>query len=395
MQVQCGQCPAKYAVADDRIRDKKVRIRCRRCNAAIVVDGRVEPPLVTSTPARPSARPLSSMPPEPAPPPSSPDLGSSAPRPVAHTIMGGLEAPIARKLVQEHVAQTRSSPPPKPTRSDPRAAGSVLLPEPRAGRPAPDRGFTDPPVGGEPDRWRVALTQQDLRWMTTDEILQAFRAGAVKPETFVYRTGMPTWVTLMEVGEIAQALFDAGLAAPGAVGTAGARNEARDPRPSSPPPRLSSLPPPRKATRNRGAPTFPRQGVAEDGAESEESLPFALVSERANGSRKAAESPAFRFDASADPAASEPSSSEDTALATPLVPTTAEALASSTALPANDSPEPRPAAVAAATPSLAAPAANTTAPESGTALWIWVLLALLLAVGAALFFGPRFGLRLP
>jgi hypothetical protein len=272
----------------------------------------------------------------------------------------------------------------------------VLLPEPRAGRPAPDRGFTDPPVGGEPDRWRVALTQQDLRWMTTDEILQAFRAGAVKPETFVYRTGMPTWVTLMEVGEIAQALFDAGLAAPGAVGTAGAHHEARDQRPSSPPPRLSSLPPPRKATRNRGAPTFPRNAVPEDGAESDESLPFALVSERANGNKKAAESPALRFNAAADMADSEPSSSEDTALATPLVPTTAEALASSsTALPANDSPEARPVVAAAATPSLAAPPANTTAPESGTAVWIWVLLALLLAVGAALFFGPRFGLRLP
>ena len=115
MKVQCGQCPAKYAVADDRIRDKKVRIRCRRCNAAIVVDGKVEPPLVTSTPARPSARPLSSMPPESAPP-SRPESGSSAPRPVAHTIMGGLEAPVGRKLVQEHVAQVRSSPQPtKPT----------------------------------------------------------------------------------------------------------------------------------------------------------------------------------------------------------------------------------------------------------------------------------------
>ncbi|HKO89941.1 MAG TPA: zinc-ribbon domain-containing protein [Polyangiaceae bacterium] len=384
MQVQCGQCPAKYAVADDRIRDKKVRIRCRRCNAAIVVDGKVEPPLVTSTPARPSARPLSSMPPESGPASSPPALDSraDAPRPVAHTIMGGLEAPIARKLVQEHVAQTRSSPPPKPTRSDPRAAAPQRFTEPRQGRPAPDRGFTDPPVGGEPDRWRVALTQQDLRWMTTDEILQAFRAGAVKSETFVFRTGMPTWVTLMEVSEIAQALFDAGLAAPGSVGV-GARPEAREPRPSSPPPRLSSLPPPRKATRNRGAPTFPRDAaVPDDAAEPDESLPFALVSERSNGGKKAAESPAPQAGA------------EDASLATPLVPTAAEALASSgTALPAHAAPDPRPVAVAA--PALATPPATPVASESGPSLWIWVLLALLLAVGAALFFGPRFGLRLP
>jgi len=231
--------------------------------------------------------------------------------------------------------------------------------------------------------------------MTTDEILQAFRAGAVKPETFVYRTGMPTWVTLMEVGEIAQALSDAGLAAPGAFRAAGARNEARDQRPSSPPPRLSSLPPPRKATRNRGAPTFPRDAIPEDAAESDESLPFALV-ERANGSKKAAEAPAPRAAAAADMADSEPSSSEETALATPIVLASAEALvSSSTATPANGAPDTGPVAVAAATPSLASPAANATASGSGTALWIWVLLAVLLAVGAALFFGPRFGLRLP
>jgi hypothetical protein len=54
-----------------------------------------------------------------------------------------------------------------------------------------------------------------------------------------------------------------------------------------------------------------------------------------------------------------------------------------------------PAPVAAATPSLAVPPVNGAAPESGGALWIWVLLVFLLVLGAALFFGPRFGLRLP
>jgi predicted Zn finger-like uncharacterized protein len=393
MKVQCGQCPAKYAVADDRIRDKKVRIRCRRCNAAIVVDGKVEPPLVTSTPARPSARPLSSMPPDSAPP-SSPDSRSSAPRPVAHTIMGGLEAPVGRKLVQEHVAQTRAAPP----SSKRTAAGSVLLTEPRAGRPASHRGFTDPPVGGEPDRWRVALTQQDLRWMTTDEILQAFRAGAVKSETFVYRAGMPTWVTLMEVGEIARALSDAGLAAPGSFATAGAPNDAPEERPSSPPPRPSSLPPPRKGTRNRGAPTAPHDALPDEGAEPDESLPFQLVSGRANGSKKTVESPA---PAASDAARESSAASEDdAALATPLVPASAEAWASNdTSAPVNAgtdaSADAGPAPVAAATPSLAVPPVTSAAPESGGALWIWVLLVVLLVLGAALFFGPRFGLRLP
>jgi len=320
--------------------------------------------------------------------------------------MGGLEAPVGRKLVQEHVAQAHASAQPnKPPRSEPRSAGSVLSPEPRAGRPASGRGFTDPPLGGEPDRWRVALTQQDLRWMTTDEILQAFRAGAVKPETFVYRAGMPTWVTLMEVGEIAQALSDAGLAAPGSFGMAGAPNDAADPRPSSPPPRPSSLPPPRKVIRNRGATPSPHQ-AAEEGAESDESLPFQLVSGRANGSKKNAEPPAPWAAAAASGAALEPSApiEEDASLATPLVPASSEAWASNdtsasvnagTNAGSNAAPDVAPGAAPPATPSLAIPPPDTAKPESGGSLWIWLLLGLLLVLGAALFFGPRFGLRLP
>ena len=69
---------------------------------------------------------------------------------------------------------------------------------------------TDPPAGADDSRWRVALTKQDLRWMTTAEIVEAYHAGAVKLETFVFRTGMPTWVTLLEVPEIAEALAEAG-----------------------------------------------------------------------------------------------------------------------------------------------------------------------------------------
>jgi hypothetical protein len=135
--------------------------------------------------------------------------------------------------------------------------------------------------------------------------------------------------------------------------------------------------------------------VPEEAAESDESLPFALVSGRANGSKKAAESPAPRGTGAGGRADPEPSTSDSGALPTPLVPAAAEAWASGTPAPAHTAPDDKPPEVAAATPSLAAPAASTTAPESGTALWIWVLLALLLAVGAALFFGPRFGLRLP
>ena len=39
MNVACTACPAKYAVPDDKVRGRKVKITCKHCGTAIVVDG--------------------------------------------------------------------------------------------------------------------------------------------------------------------------------------------------------------------------------------------------------------------------------------------------------------------------------------------------------------------
>ncbi|MEY2932784.1 MAG: hypothetical protein RL033_3533 [Pseudomonadota bacterium] len=363
MKVQCGHCPAKYAVADERIRDKKVRIRCRRCNAAIVVDGKVSPPLVTSTPARPSLGSGSHAPGLESLPPSSPP--PDHPRPMAHTIMGGLEAPATHQLMQDHVGRVASA------RWDEEGEGAFNV-----GMPDASRGLTDPPAHGESDRWRVALTQQDLRWMTTEEITEAFKDGAVKSETFVFRAGMPTWVTLMEVSEIAQALADAQLVSPPLQKLHLAEDDAD---PSSPPQRISSLPPPRKAARNRAEQPLAELALAAaDGpSDSEESLPFALVPDRAGSKQPSDEAAEHETAAPSPPPTPSPVPPEPDVGAAPPV---------------------APAAAPAAQPSSfevsAAPAAAPP-PKTGSSAWIWVSLVILLAVAGAVFLlGPRFGLHL-
>jgi predicted Zn finger-like uncharacterized protein len=402
MKVQCGQCPAQYAVADERIRDKKVRIRCKRCNAAIVVDGKVTPPLVTSTPAPRSARPPSGMPAPESAPPSSPEPESRpSPRPVAHTIMGGLEAPVARQLVDEHVAQQGSSAPPSPARADADPWGW----QPRPGMPEPDRGLTEPPARGAADRWRVALTQQDLRWMTTQEITQAFRDGAVKSETFVFRAGMASWVTLLEVNEIADALAAAQLVSPPlrAPRVPSAEDEEGS-RPASPASRrISSLPPPRKSTRNRGGAVPPAEEL---GSDSEESLPFALVSGRSNGAQKpaavsaldsASSEPIAALDASLrELAAREGAAREEAAAREAAARETAAAVAPAPTTTA-DVPErsASPAAAAAPAPApspLESVPAGTEQPKSGAGLWLWLFVVLLLAAAAVFYFRFRLGL---
>jgi predicted Zn finger-like uncharacterized protein len=389
MNVKCGQCPAKYAVSDERIRDKKVRIHCKRCHASIVVDGKVDPPLVTSSPAKKSPRPGASIPPAAIfPPPSVPPPPDSqpSPRPVAHTIMGGLEAPVAERL-----REVRSTPPPKPGRGPLRGATPGGGPaSPRRGMPGPERGFTDPPAGVN-DRWRVALTKQDLRWMTTEEIAQAYRAGAVKHETFVFRTGMPTWVTLLEVPEIAQALSGEG---------------ARD---------HSSLPPPRKAKALRDEASASGDELpATDGhgGDPEDPLPFALVSERSNGKKPPAMSAPTAKPAS-DAFLTLPLTD---ARAAELTPSAFKAELRSPAHPnATTSPnEPAdgPALNGAPHGNLAmVPGPLTMDPPSppdspelmpfaaahqagGSSRWTWITIAVLLIGAALALLGPRFGFKL-
>jgi predicted Zn finger-like uncharacterized protein len=342
MKVQCGQCPAKYSVADDRVRDKKVRIHCKRCGASIVVDGRVSPPLVTSTPARRSVRPVPSVAPAQgsAPPPSEP-----SPRPVAHTILGGLEAPTREQLEMAR--------PDAPT-----------LPPQATGLPAAGRGFTDPPTGAPDDRWRVALTKQDLRWMTTEEITEAYHAGAVQLETFVFRVGMPTWVTLLEVPEIARAL--------------GADDSAHEANGQT---RPSSIPPPRRSPPRRP----PRESPAEletDEADAGDPLPFALVSERASNSRR-------------DPALAAALSGESNASAPVELGAAAATPAESPARGEVAEPAPPAPAPAAELPAQQPFAANVLSPpSSGATVWVWVLILLAIAIGVAIVLGPRFGFRL-
>lgn len=44
MKVSCQACGAKYTIADDKVRGRKVKIRCKSCGTPMVVDGQSEAP---------------------------------------------------------------------------------------------------------------------------------------------------------------------------------------------------------------------------------------------------------------------------------------------------------------------------------------------------------------
>lgn len=46
MKLSCPSCSAKYSIADEKVQDRLAKIRCRKCSATIIVDGKVNPPNV-------------------------------------------------------------------------------------------------------------------------------------------------------------------------------------------------------------------------------------------------------------------------------------------------------------------------------------------------------------
>jgi predicted Zn finger-like uncharacterized protein len=39
MKITCDACGSKYSIADDKVRGKKVKVRCKSCQTSILVDG--------------------------------------------------------------------------------------------------------------------------------------------------------------------------------------------------------------------------------------------------------------------------------------------------------------------------------------------------------------------
>ena len=47
MKISCPSCEAKYSIGDEKVQNRLAKIRCRKCGADIVIDGRFEPPSIS------------------------------------------------------------------------------------------------------------------------------------------------------------------------------------------------------------------------------------------------------------------------------------------------------------------------------------------------------------
>ncbi len=136
MNVSCSNCPAKYAIPDEKVRGKKVRIKCKHCGAAIVVDGtHLGGPAAKA--AASAARPAAASP-RPAPEPKPPAAASTG-----ATV--GTAAPTAAKAPAAAAPRPAVSPAPTGLRSGRSSAKQTML-----GVPLPAVGAAPaPPAAGK------------------------------------------------------------------------------------------------------------------------------------------------------------------------------------------------------------------------------------------------------
>ncbi|MGC4091423.1 MAG: DUF4339 domain-containing protein [Polyangiaceae bacterium] len=166
MNVACTACPAKYAVPDERVRGKRVRITCKHCGTFIVVDGtslgasgsQVAPlPTAAANNARERRKTM---------------LGIG-------NVPGGAAAGAAAAL------------------------GVPLASSPRASRP--------PEPEAANHAWLVALGDGRREPASLARIVDLFSSGSIDSSTYIWREGMTDWKKPFEIPEIAAALKARGI----------------------------------------------------------------------------------------------------------------------------------------------------------------------------------------
>jgi len=158
MNVTCTGCPAKYAVPDEKVRGKKVRITCKHCGTNIVVDG-------TTIDGGESLLPKPAV--------------SSASQPTAPAAPS-----IAPALTS--VQDISSAPPKAVAEAKPRAAAEVAF------------------IVGFPD------DRQETHALS--QIVDMYSSGKIDDEALVWKDGMPDWLSPFEVPELAAAFRAKGVA---------------------------------------------------------------------------------------------------------------------------------------------------------------------------------------
>jgi predicted Zn finger-like uncharacterized protein len=187
MQFSCESCKTNLQIADEKVRGKRLVVRCKRCGAKITIH---DPALHRSAPPPAAAAPAPVPVSAPAPLPAKPTPGELDHRP-RETDTESTRA-MDSELLEKAVQASR--------RDEPLALDALKA----APRPAP--APPPPAPAAEPGVWFAMLAGKQTGPLTRGELDAKTAQGAVGPRTYLWKEGMPSWQRAKDLPELA-ALF--------------------------------------------------------------------------------------------------------------------------------------------------------------------------------------------
>lgn len=179
MNVSCTSCSARYAIPDEKLRGKKVKITCKHCGTGIIVDGtKLDGPAAIPTPT--------------AEPPNHAQPAVAAP--------ARAPAPTTPATAPAAVAPTAAPAPPAP----------ALAPAAVAAPAAAARGRAAP--GPAEAQFDIAYPDDRQETLGLAALVERYADGSLTDDAFLWREGMPDWKAPFDIPEVASALSLRGLA---------------------------------------------------------------------------------------------------------------------------------------------------------------------------------------
>ncbi len=280
MQFSCESCKTQLQIADEKVRGKRLIVRCKRCGAKIAISdpalGAARPRMVAAPPAAGAASPAAARP-------------SVAPAPAASRAAlprdGDSDTDSTRAMDSDLLEQALQAS--KVEESPERAAAPSA-----SARPAPAAKPQPPPPAVEPadaPLWFAMLHGKQQGPLTRAELRARTDEGEVGPRTYLWKDGMDAWQRAKDLPDL-QELFPQLPDAP-----------------SLPPP---TAPPKAAPLREFSSPDFGAKAQPAAAAAAAKPLPAKPASVQA-ASVQAASAPAQSASPQSAPAQAAPAQSED------------------------------------------------------------------------------------
>ena len=180
MQFSCESCKTQLQIADEKVKGKRLIVRCRRCGAKIAIAD----PALSKAPPRVVQAPASASQPSPMRVSPLPQAAATPQRPATDVEdTQSMDSQVLEKAIEASKAED---------------AATVSRPP-----PAPVSTPTDAPT------WFAMLQGKQTGPLTRKEVEAKTNEAEIGPRTYLWRDGMSAWQRAKDVPELA-ALFPKG-----------------------------------------------------------------------------------------------------------------------------------------------------------------------------------------